>query len=149
MISKCQCQSCSGEIEFDAAEFQESGRDAKWIFGQSVLCPHCGKETILYLPKSLETETPPGKPRDLSPKEKSYLPSPSPSSPVSRMKPCADCGAPMSQRALWCPACGSIQRGRFGLVFGITVDVVVAMTIISLILLFIGFLIEAVKDAMQ
>jgi hypothetical protein len=50
MISKCQCQWCNGNIEFDAAEFQESGKGASQIFGQKVPCPHCGKETLLTMP---------------------------------------------------------------------------------------------------
>jgi uncharacterized protein YybS (DUF2232 family) len=50
MIAKCQCQWCDGNIEFDPAEFQESGSGASQIFGQTVACPHCGKETMLTLP---------------------------------------------------------------------------------------------------
>lgn len=50
MIAKCQCQRCGGAIEFDVAEFQETGRDAKDIFGQYVSCPHCGAETTLSMP---------------------------------------------------------------------------------------------------
>jgi hypothetical protein len=55
MIAKCQCQWCDGNIEFDAAEFQKTGDGASQILGQTVACPHCSKETILYLDKK---ETP-------------------------------------------------------------------------------------------
>jgi hypothetical protein len=37
---KCNCNQCSGHIEFDAASA-----------GQSVTCPHCGMDTILFVPE--------------------------------------------------------------------------------------------------
>lgn len=40
MITKCQCQSCGGGIEF---EVEESG--------SVVDCPHCGVKTVLELPR--------------------------------------------------------------------------------------------------
>jgi hypothetical protein len=36
MFSKCSCQNCGGNIEFDVAHQ-----------GQKISCPHCGVETIL------------------------------------------------------------------------------------------------------
>ena len=36
-------------MQFDVSEFAETGRVAKYILGQHVPCPHCGKETIIYI----------------------------------------------------------------------------------------------------
>jgi phage terminase large subunit GpA-like protein len=33
----------------DASEFAETGRVEKYILGQNVPCPHCGKETTVYI----------------------------------------------------------------------------------------------------
>jgi hypothetical protein len=49
MNAKCSCQNCNGEFEFDVEEFQESARSGDMIYGQEVPCPHCHKETMLYL----------------------------------------------------------------------------------------------------
>jgi hypothetical protein len=49
MNAKCTCQNCNGEFEFDASDFQESGRSGDMVFGQSVPCPHCEKNTMVYL----------------------------------------------------------------------------------------------------
>lgn len=51
MIAECKCQHCENPIEFEVAEFQETGRSERQIFGQSVPCPHCEKETIIYIDK--------------------------------------------------------------------------------------------------
>jgi TPR repeat protein len=40
----CPCQYCSGKIEFDANQL-----DAE---NPTVLCPHCGLETIIFIPQS-------------------------------------------------------------------------------------------------
>jgi hypothetical protein len=41
MIAKCHCQNCGGAIEYEAAEIAEGG--------QTVECPHCGKQTVLNI----------------------------------------------------------------------------------------------------
>jgi hypothetical protein len=51
MIAKCKCQYCNGALEFESENFQESGQDQRQIFGQFVPCPHCNKQTIIYLEK--------------------------------------------------------------------------------------------------
>jgi hypothetical protein len=38
-LAKCSCSRCDGHLEFDTA-----------YAGERVACPHCGKETLLYLP---------------------------------------------------------------------------------------------------
>jgi hypothetical protein len=53
MIAKCECQYCSGPLEFEVTDFQESGQGPNGkIFGQYIPCPHCSKQTIIYLEKS-------------------------------------------------------------------------------------------------
>jgi hypothetical protein len=39
VLAKCSCSHCDGHLEFDAA-----------YAGERVACPHCGKETLLYIP---------------------------------------------------------------------------------------------------
>jgi predicted nucleic acid-binding Zn-ribbon protein len=48
MFIKCVCNNCPGHIEFDDSSA-----------GQTVTCPHCGVETVLYVPQ--------GKPADKAP----------------------------------------------------------------------------------
>ena len=40
MFEKCSCNHCSGHVEFDASHA-----------GQVVACPHCGMETVLFVPQ--------------------------------------------------------------------------------------------------
>jgi tetratricopeptide (TPR) repeat protein len=40
----CPCQYCSGKIEFDASTFDKGET-------RTVLCPHCGLETIIFVPE--------------------------------------------------------------------------------------------------
>jgi hypothetical protein len=62
VIAKCQCQHCGGAIEFDAAEFVESGRRGNQILGQFVPCPHCGKNTIVSIENKSVSVAPPRPP---------------------------------------------------------------------------------------
>jgi len=39
MLLKCTCNACSGHLEFDATHA-----------GETICCPHCGKDTTLFLP---------------------------------------------------------------------------------------------------
>jgi DNA-directed RNA polymerase subunit RPC12/RpoP len=49
MTSECPCQNCNGHIEFEADQA-----------GQTVACPHCGVETLLFVPpKRTEPEPKP------------------------------------------------------------------------------------------
>jgi Tumour necrosis factor receptor stn_TNFRSF12A_TNFR domain len=138
MISKCQCQNCGGNVEFEASEFEESGRDATYVFGQSVSCSHCSTETILYLPK----------PPDL-PKPTILDPPPAPAPFPAKLHCCLDCGHPISPRAFFCPHCGALPHVPFRIIWGVTCGVLFALTICGLIGALIGCLIEVVKDAMQ
>jgi hypothetical protein len=38
-LAKCSCSHCAGHLEFDTA-----------YAGEWIACPHCGKETLLYIP---------------------------------------------------------------------------------------------------
>ena len=92
MILTIKCEFCGKDFESEGLERTE-------------FCPHCGRET------------------HVTGRENS--PSPTAAAPAvarpktSRMMACADCGAAMSRRALWCPACGSIQHSLAGLIFQI------------------------------
>jgi len=55
MITKCKCQYCNESLEFESEDFQESGQNDRQIFGQFVPCPHCNKQTIIYLEKHTST----------------------------------------------------------------------------------------------
>ncbi len=48
----CPCQHCSGKIEFDANQFDPTGSAGGMTTGQTVPCPHCGLETILFVPNA-------------------------------------------------------------------------------------------------
>ena len=41
-------------MQFDVSEFAETGRVEKYILGQNVPCPHCGKETTTYIEDQTE-----------------------------------------------------------------------------------------------
>jgi len=89
MVTTVKCRHCGKDFEADAEE-------------RTVFCPHCEKETPTA---SFQTSRP------FVAAQLDHA--------KSRMTGCADCGAPMSRRALWCPACGSIQRSLFGLLWTI------------------------------
>jgi hypothetical protein len=56
MFAKCECLQCAGRIEFNATEFQEESRVNGFVFGQQVICPHCGELTTIYLESKLDQE---------------------------------------------------------------------------------------------
>jgi hypothetical protein len=58
MIATCQCQHCGSAIEFDMAELTETDSSGGKVLGQSRQCPHCRKDTFLYLPKAASTIPP-------------------------------------------------------------------------------------------
>jgi hypothetical protein len=47
---KCNCQHCNGVIEFDASRIEATGNFGGQITGQTIPCPHCGMDTILFVP---------------------------------------------------------------------------------------------------
>jgi DNA-directed RNA polymerase subunit RPC12/RpoP len=98
-------------------EFESEGMD------RTEFCPHCGSETRVA-GRTVAAPPPPL------------------NAPRARMKPCADCGSQMSKRALWCPACGSIQRSLFGLVWEITGAMALVWLVIGVTLWLVGKLIE-------
>src|SRR5208283_5793199 len=48
----CKCNVCSGQLEFDRAHS-----------GETIQCPHCGMETILFAPIERVSEPPTNPPR--------------------------------------------------------------------------------------
>ncbi len=69
--AKCNCTVCSGHIEFDPNQA-----------AQTIPCPHCGMDTLLYIPTARRA----------------------PLAPAPPTRPQFPPGA------LYCPACGSIER---------------------------------------
>jgi len=140
MIAKCKCQSCGGEVEFEAAEFEFSSETSHRKLGQTINCPHCQKPTQIYMNKS-EFVAPkkPGLVEGLREiwTDPKWLERQDAKQRSQRMTACADCGAPMSRRALWCPACGSIQRSLFGLIF----QIAGTMALVWLVFVALGWLI--------
>jgi hypothetical protein len=57
----CRCQHCDGHIEFDAGLFQT---------GTTTPCPHCGMDTMLFIPDALKA---PEKPVEIKPEKKAKL----------------------------------------------------------------------------
>jgi hypothetical protein len=76
-IAKCKCNQCSAYIEFDAGDA-----------GQTVPCPHCGMDTILYIPQL--TEAKPARPGGIMSVLKTPLvpiaPLPQPQAPPEKPK---------------------------------------------------------------
>lgn len=48
MFVKCVCNNCPGHIEFDESSA-----------GQTVTCPHCGVETVLFIPSGAQCQSAP------------------------------------------------------------------------------------------
>jgi hypothetical protein len=46
----CRCQYCDKGIEFDANQLDVSGAAGDVLIGQTITCPHCGLDTILFVP---------------------------------------------------------------------------------------------------
>ncbi len=71
-LEKCLCNTCSGKIEFELASFDPESPT-------SVVCPHCGLETQLYIPNS-------------------PMPTPVPTVPPPRPIPPVICPSPVKAR---------------------------------------------------
>jgi RNA polymerase subunit RPABC4/transcription elongation factor Spt4 len=116
MILTIKCEHCRKDFESEGLERTE-------------FCPHCGRETPVA--------------------GHEHSQSPTAAAPAaarlqtSRMMACADCGAAMSRRAGWCPACGSIP---FGSTFRLVCFVIVAAAIFDLLRLLIDEIIKAVAS---
>jgi len=94
MFVECVCNNCPGHIEFEESNA-----------GQTVACPHCGIDTVLYVPQGKPADNPP----QPSPNN-SYTPQPI--SPVSNnnLFACKDCGKTVSVNAEFCPHCGASYK---------------------------------------
>jgi ssDNA-binding Zn-finger/Zn-ribbon topoisomerase 1 len=102
MISKCQCQNCGGNVEFEASEFELSGETSHRNLGQMVDCPHCNKPTQIYMNKA-EFIAPPA------------MTPPAPEMFAS-LEPCGYCQERISRAAVFCPHCGGFKSIPFRLV---------------------------------
>lgn len=80
---KCKCQHCNGVIEFDASQIEATGNFGGQITGQTIPCPHCGMDTILFVPQNENAVK--------------YNPN---------LQPCPTCKNQVSVTANTCPKCG-------------------------------------------
>lgn len=76
--AKCKCNNCSEWVEFDSSRA-----------GSTIQCPHCGMDTILFIPRI--TALPPSRPPPVA---------------NSNLIICPDCGNSVSKLADSCPKCG-------------------------------------------
>jgi DNA-directed RNA polymerase subunit RPC12/RpoP len=116
MIAKTSCQHCGIHIEFEAEQA-----------GGMVVCPGCNRETALRIDKQTHKAQPPR------------------GRPLSPMTVCADCGHPISRRALMCPSCGSSPGVQFRFVW----DVMCNAALVSFIFTLIGSLIFGVVEVFR
>jgi NAD-dependent SIR2 family protein deacetylase len=49
MFITCPCDKCGQNVEFSSDDFQESSRTVNNVVGQTIKCPHCGKDTALLI----------------------------------------------------------------------------------------------------
>ncbi len=63
----CPCQHCSGKIEFDANQIDVTGSAGNTLTGQTIACPHCGLNTILFVPQPPKQESKPAADRKPAP----------------------------------------------------------------------------------
>ena len=52
----CRCQYCNKGIEFNAEQLEVSGSAGDKITGQTTTCPHCGMDTLLFIPREKTPE---------------------------------------------------------------------------------------------
>lgn len=110
MLVKCPCNNCSGHVEFDSQDV-----------GRTIECPHCGLETLLFVPQ-----------RPLDPPPPPVVPP-----PVSHLRTCADCGQTVSVHAEACPHCGASFGKKHGVFYYMSFGVISLLA--ALFLLFIGY----------
>lgn len=58
----CRCQHCDGNIEFDAAQLDATNSATGAVTGPSIPCPHCGLDTVLFVPQVPVSQPPAPKP---------------------------------------------------------------------------------------
>jgi DNA-directed RNA polymerase subunit RPC12/RpoP len=112
-MSTCTCNICSGAIEFESSKA-----------GQTIQCPHCGIETILFIPgKALPNST--SRHTDHS----------------AGFQTCPTCGNKISVTANSCPKCGHTFKyaGAVNLkdpvhIIGLGICVVIVVLVIIYIL---------------
>ena len=100
-LATSQCAQCGGAFDFERSTFQETGRNAIHIIGQTIKCPHCGEETVVTIPMP---ETPIVN-LTLGKSEFSKKPQ-HPSGHKRQFISCPTCSESISGKATSCPKCG-------------------------------------------
>ena len=139
-LATSQWMQCGAAFDFELATFQETGRDAIHIFGQSIKCPHCSEETIVSIPipETPTSELP----------QRSGAPSSKPKSPIGHKRnfiSCPTCREQISKNAASCPKCGHEFRSPGGVnmsdpihFIGILICILLLMTCVVWMLLQLG-----------
>jgi predicted RNA-binding Zn-ribbon protein involved in translation (DUF1610 family) len=114
---KCSCRNCQGHIEFPAE-----------AAGSQVVCPHCGAETVLFIPTVTKVEA----------SAPTVVTTPEPvKSPWEEIEEkairCPSCGAKTAATAKKCPNCGAaMKRSKMQLAFRIVGSLIIVGLLIAL-----------------
>ena len=117
----CPCRHCGSNIEFDANQLDACGGADGTPAERSVTCPHCGRETLLFIPPEPEPaparESAHGPTRNTETRTGASELRPPLLNP--NLRKCKDCGKDVSINAEVCPHCGApfISRKKHGVFF--------------------------------
>jgi hypothetical protein len=57
-LVKCRCQHCNNPIAFSPEQFTAQGASEAGPLGPTVTCPHCGMDTVVFIPRPKPPEPP-------------------------------------------------------------------------------------------
>ena len=126
----CRCQYCDKGIEFDANRLDVTGTAGNVLTGQKIACPHCGLETILFIPNDQKKINPqPAKSAPSSAPPPKKVVSQPPVTPQEASGNTSSQSEDLSPERLQtidslivigntdCPSCGSTQTQRLEMTF--------------------------------
>jgi transcription elongation factor Elf1 len=131
MLAKCSCQNCGGSIEFEAVEFEFNAETSHRKLGQFIDCPHCDKQTQIYMNKS----------EFVAPK----IPQLKSTQRASNLISCNICGNQISRSAWFCFQCGEFHYSLFKITWIILCYIGCAGAIFALI----GWIIDKLLAAIS
>jgi len=127
-MSTCTCNTCSGKIEFERSQA-----------GQTIQCPHCGIDTVLFIP-GIETSLfgsakQPPKSEPAFNSVRSFTGNP------GMFQTCPTCASRISITANSCPKCGHVFKYAGGVnlkdpvhVIGLGICVLIVVLVVIYIL---------------